>query len=266
MISPLFPSTTVEFSTYPNDFSLFQSFDLIILENDHSEKSFRLFSMRPQLKELFVLFHKPSHMQTDSDYLFHPRLSVADNICTALKKWFNDASKENGILSFPHRQPHPKWVAIHPTSNDPKRNWKLNQFITLAKRLKKKGFYPIFTLSKTEESLAHVIEQHQIEVRIFDSLIALAEFYTKCQYFIGNDSGPGHLASNLHVPTLTISGNPKHIAKWRPGFSTNYIATLSFPLPNFKGINLAIRDNWWQEFVSTRHVLRCFNRLRKEHV
>ncbi|MDN3505026.1 MAG: glycosyltransferase family 9 protein [Rhabdochlamydiaceae bacterium] len=264
LVSPLF-NTKVSFQVYPHAFFHFCQYDLVILENDNSKRAHLFFDMRNQFADSCVLFHKPSiKLQKERDFLFNQQISVAQNIQQFLLKFLPNPTLDNGLTPIDKVIKKPKQIAIHPSSNDKKRNWSISKFIELAKLLEKQGYNPIFTLSTSEAKLFPEISSNGCKLLTFSDLLSLANFYAESEYFIGNDSGPGHIASNVKVPTLTLSGNPKHIAKWRPGFTEGKVVTLPFALPNFKGINFAVRDNHWQKFISTSRALRCFNKLKRE--
>ena len=259
-IAPLFDSK-VTFSSYPCDP---KKYDLIILENDNSKMAYHFFEMRKrgEIDNLRVFFHKPSIMQQVGDVVFDQSETIANNIQMALFTWIKSPSLENGLKDFKTVKPCPYRIALHPFSQDLKRNWPLSKFISLANGLKNIGYEPVFTLPSHEAPTSLLESGHRIEY--FENLETLAGFYTTCSFFIGNDSGPGHLASCLGIPTLTISGNLKHVRKWRPGFYDNEIVTPPLPIPNFKGLNMAFRDKYWQHFISPSRVLKSFYTLIKD--
>jgi len=79
-------------------------------------------------------------------------------------------------------------IALHPGAGNAVREWPLARFAQLAENLTREGW----------------------EVRWLDSqsrdLPQLIRSLDECDRFIGNDSGPGHLAALLGVPTFTIFG------------------------------------------------------------
>ena len=243
------------------------SYELVLIENDHSERAFFLADIRKKgkLKSALFLFPTPSKLQEKNDFLFDPKLPVASNLSRAFETLLKTPpSKENG-LTLPKDKTfrkYPKRIVIHPTSNDPKRNWKPEQFLKLAKMLKKEGFSLSFCVGPDERKEWEALET--FDLPHFDSLKEVKEHIYESGFLIGNDSGLGHLASNLGIPTLTISGNPKRVRLWRPDWSIGKVATLPFPLPNFKGINFRLRENRWQSFVSTRRVYKTFKELLDE--
>ncbi len=263
LLSPLFPSYS--FETYSE--AKLSEFDHIYVENDHSERAYRLSALRDQgmLPNLHFFLPTPSKLRREGDYLFHPKLAVATNLAMGCGYFLKNhmLSKQNDLFKHPNEQfrIHPKRIVIHPTSRDPKRNWRPKQFLKLADRLKKKGFFPVFSVSQNEAKEWTWIEKLGYTLIVKESLTSLSQYIHESGYFIGNDSGIGHLASNLNIPTLTISGNPKRVALWRPDWAQNRVATIPFPLPNFKGINFRFRENNWQTFVPVNAVYRQFKRL-----
>jgi heptosyltransferase-2 len=79
-------------------------------------------------------------------------------------------------------------VVIHPGAGHPVRVWPRDRFELLAGRLRTAGW-----------------QVTMLEVFTTD-LEALLAVLASADRFIGNDSGPGHLAALLGVPTFTIFG------------------------------------------------------------
>ena len=247
--------------------STLHDYERVIVENDHSERAWHLFNLREKglLTHLTFLFPTPSKQIRGGDFLFDSKLPVASNIARGCQKILQTPYTKDNELTIPQGKTfrkHSTRVVIHPMSNDPKRNWKKRQFLTLADKLKRKGFFPTFCMSPAEKQEWEGIEG--VDLPTFANLREVKEFIYESGFFIGNDSGLGHLASNLGIPTLTISGNPKRVRLWRPDWSLGKIATLPFPLPNFKGVHFPFRDNFWQNFVSVRQVYQRFMELAHE--
>lgn len=267
-LKPLFPQVT--FLPYPplEAFaSHFQHYDLVLVENDHSEQAWALSHLRSTrvLPHITFLFPTPSkHSYEPRDYLFNSHLPIATNLQNAMQKLLQlkSATKDNGLLIPPGiKQRYDRRIALHPTSKDPKRNWKQSQFLSLANRLKNLGYDPYFVLNTSESTAWKPLTTQGYQLFVFSSLLEITSFLYESRALIGNDSGLGHLASNLGIPTVTISGNPKRVKLWRPDWTLNRVATLPYPLPNFKGIQWAFRENYWQNFVTVGRVLSNFKRL-----
>jgi len=263
-LAPLFEGTTI--IPHPPVETLkeaLQNFDRVLVENDHSARAYSLFKLRNALPNLSFFFPTFSSQITERDYLFNPKLPVATNLAYGCKKLIGAPfSKENGLI-LPSSKTHRKYrkrIVIHPTSNDIKRNWFQTQFLQLADLLEKGGYEIAFCVAPDERKRW----EHLKNVPTFASLKEVASYIYESGYLIGNDSGLGHLSSNLGIPTLTISGNPKRVRLWRPDWTPSRVVTLPFPLPNFKGINLRIRENCWQHFIPVKRTLRAFNQLVSE--
>ncbi|MCB1108105.1 MAG: hypothetical protein KDK44_00425 [Chlamydiia bacterium] len=246
----------------------FTDFDLLIVENDNSARCWDLMKRRNEFKSIRFIFPtiNPRLDIRDEDFVCNPKLAMAENIANACAKWLNSTpTKENGIWKPPpaHYQIVKQRVCIHPTSRDPKRNWSRSSFEALAKALSWRGYFPAFLVDPQERDDWKWVQESGFCLPLLTGMKELAQFIFESGYLIGNDSGLGHLASNLGIPTLTISGNPKRVQLWRPAFIPGSIVTLKVPLPNFKGVGLKVRDNCWQPFVSLARVLKQFERQVK---
>lgn len=245
----------------------FDDFDLLILENDNSKRAWDLMQERDHLPPMRVIFPtiNPKLDVRPEDFVCNRHLSITHNVSMACGLWLDsEISLESGFLHVePERQRIvEKRVAIHPTSRDPKRNWSKHGFIALAKALSWRGFFPAFVVAPDERNEWKEAENLGFAVPHLNGGKELAQFLGESGYFIGNDSGMGHLASIQGVPTLTISGNPKRVQLWRPGFADNAVVTLKIPLPNCKGLKL--REHLWQPFISVARVLKEFEWLRQQ--
>ncbi|MCB1109963.1 MAG: glycosyltransferase family 9 protein [Chlamydiia bacterium] len=261
-LAPLFEEHTFQKHVPPE---VLESYDHVIVENDHSKRAWDLFRLRDQGKMQHVRFIFPtaSSKFKEGDYLFDPKLPVATNLSAACAFLLGSPPSKENDLTLPEGE-HGKFskrVVIHPTSNDPKRNWKKRQFLELAKRLQKEGYQPVFCVSPSERKDWECLD---IDLPSFPSLKELAAYIYESGYLIGNDSGLGHLASNLGITTLTISGNPKRVRLWRPDWALGKVVTLPFPLPNFKGIHFRMRENCWQAFIPVSRVFKAFMELTDE--
>lgn len=93
----------------------------------------------------------------------------------------------------------------------------------------------------------------------FPTVSELAAYLYESHFLIGNESGTGHLASNLGIPTLIVAGCPKQMILWRPGFLLGQVITPPSYIPNFKFLRL--REKKWQTFISPRRILKAFDKM-----
>ncbi|MCH9614170.1 MAG: hypothetical protein SP1CHLAM54_11860 [Chlamydiia bacterium] len=248
-VSPLFPEYT--FSD--------EDSDITIIQNDNSGRCWDILKHRG--KDIHFFFPKFTKVSTPNDFLFSPYKTMVQNISEATSKLLRiEVNGSNGLTPLPHRSGGE--VFIHPSSMNPKKNWRAESFISLA-NLIKRDYDVTFCVSPGEYPSWEWIKAFGFSLPHFPTLVDLKAAMTRASCLIGNDSGLGHLASNLGIPTLTIGATKSQLRLWRPGWATNSIITPNVPLPNFKGLNMAFRDRYWPDFVSVNTVYKGFQKLCK---
>jgi ADP-heptose:LPS heptosyltransferase len=234
------------------------SFDLIVVENDNSSKMGQLIeAYRHRLSIFYPTYRADKHAKlTLLDHVFNSNLPMADNIANAIA-----ASKENGLTppsSLIHRR-NKMQVLIHPTSRQLDKNWRAAGYLQVAKKLREKGFHPVFCVGPSEISQWTSIEKQGFPLATTPTLSELAQLTYESGFVIGNDSALGHLASNLKIPTLIIGNEEKRMRLWRPGWLKGEIVVPPPYLPNWKFLRL--KENHWQKFISVDKVLASFDSL-----
>ena len=171
------------------------------------------------------------------------------------------AVKENGITPLKGLQyrKYNKRIMIHPTCTNVSRRWPPEKFIKLARILKHQGWEPAFSLSPAELPEWKTIVNNEFLLPEFPGISDLASFLYESGYFIGNDSGPGHLASCLMIPTLSIWKKVKK-RRWQPGWAISELA-LPLKIPFF----IKSRRHW-HRLLSVKRVLKAFKRLSKQKI
>jgi len=215
--------------------------DAIFLQYDNTEKS-RQIRERGLVYTFFGSHNLSKHgpLKPGFDFVADPNQTMVANIVRCLKELFDiEASAENGFTPPPHKiyRKYPARIAIHTTSGHPNRNWPMKKFETFAKWAKIEGFEPVFLPQ-------------------FPNLENLISFIYESGFFLGNDSGPGHIASKLKIPGLVIGREERHMRHWRPGWGYGSVITPSKWVPNWKG--LRIREKYWSCFISERNVINLF--------
>ncbi len=168
---------------------------------------------------------------------------------------FTVVTKSNGIAIPKTVQPKrfPKRVIIHPSSSREGKNWPKEKYLQLIRRLDKEGYTASLILTQ-EERLGW--DLNRIEAPLFSNLFEMASYIAESGYMIGNDSGIGHLASCLGLPTLTICRSLQASKFWRPAWARGQVVTPSPWVPNIKGLRL--RDKHWKKWISVDKVLSRF--------
>jgi ADP-heptose:LPS heptosyltransferase len=106
-------------------------------------------------------------------------------------------------LALPHSHPDGE-ILVHTGAGQPVRVWPLERYRHLVARLRQKG-YRVQVASDPDQRgwWLEAGEQSVATPRTVAELFTLAD---RAGVFIGNDSGPGHLAAFCGVPTFTLFG------------------------------------------------------------
>ena len=228
---------TVKILQASDNIAQLKPYDHVIFLDHHKARE-----IADQISNSFVL---PKEM-------IDQNISMLENIIHISEKCFNlkNMEKNNGIIT-PADLTHRKFknrIIIHPTSTDEAKNWPAEKFMKLAERFKKDGMEPVIIVSPTEREIWSDIVKDKFELPNFPTIDALARFVYESHAMIGNDSGIGHLASNLDLPTLSIFSSEKRAKLWRPDFYKNIYIVPKFKIPGkwFK--------NSWKYFISVDRV------------
>jgi heptosyltransferase-3 len=204
----------------------------------------------------------------------HPRVILLDHICRVrsshsmadrLARFCQDefglasAHKSNGMTApagLQHRK-YPLRVAIHPTASTADKCWLPSRFIRLAIKLRELGFSPEFVVAPQERADWIHIERLGLALPDLGSLDNVAAWVFESGWFIGNDSGIGHLASSLHIPTLSLFMRRGIAHTWRPDWGAGQVLIGSTFLPT--GF---LKERYWKYMLSVRQVSRAFDQMR----
>lgn len=240
-----------------------------VVQNDTDEFVIKLIQegKRRFPERIKVIYLYPSkHIINEpyySDCLTDPRLSIAENLRLFSEKILHlpKISKSNGFIppaNLVHRK-FSKRIVVHPTSARLTRNWPKEKFVKLALHLKDEGYRLHFVPGAKEQEEWKDLKDLGFEVLVFPTLDLLARFIYESGYLIGNDSGLGHLASALGVPTLTFCRRKTWANMWAPSFTKGVVVTPSSLIPNIRGFRL--RDRHWKKFITIGMARRAFERL-----
>ena len=164
-----------------------RSFDSIVSWYGSNREEFRL-----QVKELGLPFE------------FFPALPAEGESIHAADFFLRQAGCEGpAVPRIDCPRSRGDFIAIHPFSGSPRKNWPLDRYQELARRLD----CPVQWCAGPEEQLEGA-------VRISD-LYDLACWLATARLYIGNDSGITHLAAAAGVPVIAIFG-PTDPAVWAP--------------------------------------------------
>ena len=110
-------------------------------------------------------------------------------------------------------------VVMHPGAGAADKCWPIDKYILLAQRLKQTGRGIRFVIGEVELDRWSKSDVERLaaagQVRRCASLVDLLNEITTAGVFIGNDSGPSHLAGIIGVDTLALFGKTKPL-QWKP--------------------------------------------------
>ncbi|HEU0104723.1 MAG TPA: glycosyltransferase family 9 protein [Vicinamibacteria bacterium] len=109
----------------------------------------------------------------------------------------------------------PGFLAVHPGSGSPRKNWPAERFASLVEQLT--GDRPFVLVEGPADvaaaapaaRLASVVHARELPPRVLGAVLACAGLY------VGNDSGISHLAAAWGAPVITLFG-PTNPAQWAP--------------------------------------------------
>lgn len=239
------------------DVRVLESFDAVILQHDNTQKAREILGLRGRKRVycLYTNYRASKHGERGKyDVAFDENCSMVANVKIALKELFGieAAGGENGLLApgGAMYKKYPKRVVIHPTSGASSKNWPKEKFLKVAKWLKGEGYDPVFVTAPQERAEWNAAELNSLE--------DLASFLYESGAFLGNDSGPGHLASYLKIPYLIIGKQERQMKLWRPGWHPGTVVTAPSWIPNWKGWRL--RDEKWKHFITSKKIIKLLQK------
>ncbi len=134
--------------------------------------------------------------------------------------------------------PGKPYAVLHPGAKYFTKRWAIDKFIALARGLRDKhGIEPVFNLGRGESEIAAEVRRLSApEFVLLDALglRQLTALIAGCRIFIGNDSGPTHIATALGRPVVAIFGSSSSV-HWRPWQTKNRVVQNDFPCNPCRG-------------------------------
>lgn len=253
-----------DYLPYAKDWEELRKFDAVLLQHDNTQRAYSIVSLREKGIPIYIFYtnyrlSKHGPLREGFDYPFNEKVAMVENTCRGLRKLFDLETDGQSVLVPPPHLVHRKYfqrVLIHPTSTSEEKNWLRSRFLTLAELLEKRGFEPCFIFSPKERGLW----PKGLRAPHFETLGDLASAVYESGTFIGNDSGPAHLASYLSIP-LAVICQGRQMPLWSPGWLPSFLILPPRWVPNFKGMRL--REEKWKYFITTKMVLNKITPLLK---
>jgi ADP-heptose:LPS heptosyltransferase len=160
--------------------------------------------------------HTAEHQACAFFYLGLPRQEIPRArifVSAEHKAWWKQRRARLGLA------PDQEYVMVHPTALYATKQWAAEKFAQLAVALEQEmGLKPVFSCGPGEGAVLDAIQNASGSAirRLENSRLGqLAAAFTGARLFVGNDSGPAHMAAALSRPLVVIFGSSSS-AIWGP--------------------------------------------------
>jgi heptosyltransferase-3 len=114
-------------------------------------------------------------------------------------------------LSAGMRPSYPPYVVMHPFAASAEKTWPHERFLATADRMQAAGLLPVIVAGPADDIAAF----SKYQVLRNAPLSALKSVMSGADLFIGNDSGPAHIAAAFGIPVVVLFG-PSDPVTWAP--------------------------------------------------
>ena len=117
------------------------------------------------------------------------------------------------------------YAVIHPFASEPGKTWPADRFAAVAEHLERSGLEPVVIAGPGDDAAPFA----RWSTFAGAPLEAIKSLVSSAALFLGNDSGPAHLAAAFGIPVVVIFGtsNP---AIWRPWRTTSEVIEFAGPI------------------------------------
>jgi ADP-heptose:LPS heptosyltransferase len=114
------------------------------------------------------------------------------------------------------------YAVIHPFASTPAKTWPVLRFVEIARHLRAAGLEPVFLAGSMHDSspFSYYRVWRNVPLAYLKGLMSGASL------FIGNDSGPAHIAAAFGVPAVVLFG-PSDSVAWAPWRTQSRVMTAS---------------------------------------
>lgn len=155
------------------------------------------------------------------DYVKHVSQHLLDQLAnfTAVRSAVEQILKSVNLRGISTGRSHDGDVVIHPGSGSRDKCWPVERYLKVIERLRRNRKEARVLLGEVELERLSADEIKSLEsaatVRRPATYLELFNELRTASLFIGNDSGPGHLAGIMGLPTIALFG-PTDPAVWKP--------------------------------------------------
>jgi ADP-heptose:LPS heptosyltransferase len=156
-----------------------------------------------------------------------------------------------------------RYVVIHPGALMSTKRWDGARFAALAHHLQQEGLTVVLTCGPGEEQVVSQIGQSVPQTMMLLGLTIpeLGELIRNARLYVGNDSGPMHLAAAVGTPVLAIWGS-SNAQRWRPWGVEHRVVQNPFECNPCPGYRCLVADSpLCIESVTVGQVIAAANEL-----
>ena len=105
-----------------------------------------------------------------------------------------------------------RYAVLHPFASAPEKQWPTERFLEIARYLRLWNITPVFLCGPVDDAAPFAAH------RVFRGTLAeVKNVLSKAVVFVGNDSGPAHMAAAFALPSIVLfsTSNPAIWAPWR---------------------------------------------------
>lgn len=119
-----------------------------------------------------------------------------------------------------------RYAVLHPFASAPEKQWRAERLCEIARYLKLWNIHPVIIATPNDDTAA--FHGHQVfQGKLCDTKAVIS----KAAVFVGNDSGPAHIAAAFAVPSLVLF-NKSNPAVWGPWRTESQVIVAPEGLPD----------------------------------
>ena len=105
------------------------------------------------------------------------------------------------------------YAVIHPFAATPEKTWSAAGFVAAGRRMREMGLDPVFIGASSDD----LTPFREFRTLVGAPLSEVKELLASASFFVGNDSGPAHMAAAFGLPVVVMFGssNPAIWGPWR---------------------------------------------------
>lgn len=116
------------------------------------------------------------------------------------------------LVARPGKTPEVDYAVVHPTASAAHKAWPAERFAQLGAKLRQRGLEPVFIGAAGDDLSAFA----DFQIVRGASLAEVKTLLAGARLFVGNDSGPAHMAAAFGLPVVVLFGasDPRIWAPW----------------------------------------------------